>query len=338
MLKDVVQLSLCLYWGHCAIVPVQWGRFPGGGRRYNGAMRLRGSMILCVAVWSVWWSLGCGARGSDDTGRPWTPPAATALGPPGADLLPIPGGTFLMGDADGDDNERPRQVTVAPFRMMRHEVTNGQFAAFVAATGHVTDPERRGVGSVWLRKRWRRIAGADWRHPQGPALSPSAASSIEHWSAHPVVQVSARDGAEFCRHYGLRLPSDEEWEFAARGTDGRRYVWGPEPPPPGDYSRGNFGTRRCCAANGADGYVRTAPVGQYPDGASPFGLLDMAGNVWEWTASPFPGRPGYVALRGTGWGNSLYCWRAAYRHANPPDIGLDMVGFRCAASAHGDEL
>ena len=81
----------------------------------------------------------------------------------------------------------------------------------------------------------------------------------------------------------------------------------------------------------ADGFLRTAPVGSFPRGRSPFGLDDMAGNVWEWTSSRFPGSPGMRVIRGGGWGNNPYCLRAAYRHGNPPDIGLDMVGFRCAA-------
>ena len=236
-------------------------------------------------------------------------------------LAPVPGGTFVMGDAEGDANEAPSQETVAPFRIMRLEVANRQFAAFVAATGHPTDAEVTGAGYVW-DGRWRLVPGADWRHPQGPA------SSIVAKDDHPVVQVSARDAAAFCAWRGLRLPAEAEWEFAARGTDGRRYPWGMEPPGAG--GRANSGTVECCAADAADGYSRTAPVGSFPAGASPFAILDMAGNVWEWTASPFPGKPGLISLRGGGWGNDPYCLRAAYRHGNPPDIALDMVGFRCA--------
>ena len=241
----------------------------------------------------------------------------------GLDLLDIPGGRFVMGDPEGEPDEAPRPAEVAPFRLMRLEVANRDFARFVAETGHVSDPERSGFGWVW-DGRWRRVAGADWRRPAWPD------GGFTPGPDHPVVQVSARDAAAFCAWAGLRLPSEAEWEFAARGGEGRRYPWGDAPPLQEAPHLANFGTVSCCAADAGDGYARTAPVGAYPAGASPFGLLDMAGNVWEWTASAFPGKPGLVALRGGGWGNNPYCLRSAYRHGNPPDIGLDMVGFRCA--------
>ena len=228
-----------------------------------------------------------------------------------------------MGDAEGEADEAPRTAEVAPFRIMRLEVTRRAFAAFVAATGHVTDPERRGFGYVWPG-RWQRQSGADWHRPQGPDQAASEAD-------HPVVQVSARDAEAFCRHYGLRLPTDSEWELAARGFDGRRYPWGNELPETLETRPANYGTTKCCAADDQDGHILTAPVGSYPLGRSPFGLFDMAGNVWEWTASRRPERPDRVILRGGGWGNNPYCLRTSYRHDNPPDIGLDMVGFRCAA-------
>ncbi len=249
-----------------------------------------------------------------------------SMGAEGFDLVDIPGGRFVMGDAAGEPDEAPKEVAVSSFRLMRHEVTNAQFAAFVRASRHRTDPERSGFGYVWFGQ-WQRTPHADWRHPHG------GDSSVSDLADHPVVQVSARDAAAFCGFHGLRLPTEAEWEFAARGTDRRRYPWGDAPPETDAGRHANFGTVNCCAPDPRDGYRTTAPVGSFPSGASPFGLLDMAGNVWEWTASPFPGRPREVALRGGGWGNNPYCLRVSYRHGNPPDIGLNMVGFRCAADA-----
>lgn len=252
---------------------------------------------------------------------------ATVAVPAGAqDLVDVPGGVFVMGDAAGEADETPRRVAVAPFRMMSFEVTNRDFMVFVRATGHRTDPERTGAGYVWTG-RWRLVRGADWRHPHGPA------SSIEDKDDYAVVQVSQRDAAAYCAWAGMRLPSEAEWEFAARGADGRRYPWGDEPPIQSGTRRANFGTVSCCAPDASDGQLKVGPVGRYPAGQSPFGLMDMAGNVWEWTANAHDGQPGQVVLRGGGWGNNPYGLRASYRHGNPPDIGLDMVGFRCAADA-----
>jgi len=251
--------------------------------------------------------------------------AALARPAPAAELVDIPGGTFVMGDPKGEPDEAPRRVSVAPFRIMRHEVTNRQFAAFVHATGHRTDPQRAGAGYVWTG-RWRLVDGADWRHPYGPAAETAGDDAA-------VVQVSQHDAAAYCAWAGMRLPSEAEWEFAARGTDGRRYPWGDAPPAQSGVRRANFGTVACCAPDPSDGYAKVGPVGRFPAGASPFGLLDMAGNVWEWTSNPYPPRPDQVSLRGGGWGNDPYCLRVSYRHGNPPDIGLDMVGFRCAADA-----
>jgi sulfatase modifying factor 1 len=251
------------------------------------------------------------------------------------DRVTLPGGTYLMGDAAGDANENPRTASVAPFALDRYEVTNAQFSVFVKAAGHVTDPERSGTGYVWTDK-WRPVAGATWQRPHGPE------STIDGNQNHPVVQVSQRDAAAYCAWRegrdgrSSRLPTEAEWEFAARGTDGRRYAWGNDAPAQtGNVSkcRANYGTDSCCAPDETDGYRTTAPVGSFPAGRSPFGLEDMAGNVWEWTTTQFPGQKNWFVIKGGGWGNNPYCLRAAYKHGNPPDIGLDMVGFRCAGAA-----
>ena len=206
-------------------------------------------------------------------------PAALELD---AAMASIPGGTFVMGDAEGEPDETPKPATVGAFLLMRLEVTTRQFSAFVAATGHRTDPEKSGGGYVWDRT-WRLLPGADWRHPNG------VASSIDEKKNHPVVQVSARDAAAFCAWLGLRLPSEAEWEFAARGAEGRRYPWGMSPPGTERRRRANFGTVECCA-----------PDARRP-GRQPVGGVDGRGRLGlRHHGGPLIPEPGTLAIFGLG--------------------------------------
>ncbi len=254
-------------------------------------------------------------------------------------MVDVPAGTLRMGAEDGEPAERPvHVVAMSAFSIDRLETTNADFGEFVSATAHVTDAERAGVGWHW-DGAWREVRGADWRHPHGPG------STINRLARHPVVQVSWRDAQDYCAWRGKRLPSEAEWERAARGTGDRVYPWGDAPPREGARYRASYGSDRCCHADRGDGYLFTAPVGTFPLGRSPFGVEDLAGNVWEWVedsfdemfyarspaADPVNRSPaGRKIIRGGGWGNDPRGLRSTLRHANPPDIGLSMVGIRCA--------
>jgi formylglycine-generating enzyme len=271
--------------------------------------------------------------------------------PAPAELLALPGGTFWMGsdeDRYPDDGESPaRPVSVDPFRIAPCTVTNDEFAAFVAATGYGTTAEREGWSFVFggllpadfpptravaQAPWWRQVHGADWRHPEGPG------SGLEGRSDHPVVHVSWLDARAFCRWAGGRLPSETEWEYAARGgLDRRRYPWGDELTPDGEHRMNVFQGRFPEEDTGDDGFVGTAPVHSYaPNG---HGLYNATGNVWEWTADRFgPRRPGQRVTRGGSYlCHDSYCWRyrCAARSGNTPDSSAGNIGFRMAADGPG---
>gem|GEM_PF-1756953 len=237
-------------------------------------------------------------------------------------LVDIPGGLFVMGDPNTIASMPPQWVRVERFVMMESEVTNRMFSAFVESTGYRTDSERTGAGYVYAGA-WTFINGAAWLRPRGPG------TSIFGLEEHPVVQVSQRDAAAFCAWARLRLPTEVEWEYAGRGNqDIRPFPWGEGI----DHRFGNFGDAATALPSGFDGYIYTAPVGTYPAGQSLFGLFDMAGNVWEWTATRDTVVQGHVIMRGGGWGNDFRAQQVTAATNAAINIGMDMVGFRCAGS------
>jgi formylglycine-generating enzyme len=269
-----------------------------------------------------------------------------------------------MGSDDSDgipaDGEGPaREVTLSPFSMAATAVTNAEFAEFAAETGYVTDAERYGWSFVFelllspqaARSASQRVAdapwwvvvqGADWRHPYGPGADDRALPD------HPVVHVSWHDARAYCDWAGARLPTEAEWEYAARGgLAAAKYPWGDELVPGGEH-RANIWQGRFPDFNTAeDGFAATAPVRTYrPNG---FGLYQMAGNVWEWCADHWgtghrrgpltdPAGPGEGATRVVRGGSYLchvsYCnrYRVAARTSNTPDSTTGHTGFRCAVS------
>lgn len=301
-----------------------------------------------------------GPRGCCTPSRPGTPtPGRSAITissvtdsaaaiPPIATPITIPGGTFRMGtdDPDGfpDDHEGPvRTVRVGTFGIDAHAVSNARFAAFVDATGYRTQAEQFGWSFVFARfvgSRIRRTArrlegapwwcvveGASWRAPDGPG------SSLDERLDHPVVHVSWHDARAYCRWAGRRLPTEAEWEYAARGgLDQARFPWGDELEPGGEH-RCNIWQGRFPTHNTAeDGYVGTAPVDAFPPNG--YGLYNVAGNVWEWCSDWFDGARRGRSLRGGSYlCHDSYCnrYRVAARTSNTPDSSTGNTGFRCAA-------
>jgi formylglycine-generating enzyme len=308
--------------------------------------------------------------------------AGGAPGPAPDGMVWVPGGTFWMGSEDFPDAQPRHKVYVDGFWMDKTEVTNEQFAKFVHATGHVTVVERapdpskfprlRGgaqklepfslvfappaqavdLGRTDPRNWWRAVPGACWRRPEGPG------SDLKGRDNHPVVHICYDDAVAYAKWAGKRLPTEAEWEFAARGgLDRKPHAWGDEQKPGGKWHantwQGEFPHRN----TREDGFAGTAPVGSYPPNG--FGLHDMAGNVWEWCADWYqpryllhrpdrnptgphsshdPAEPG-VAKRVQRGGSFLcadgYCKRyvPGARGKGDPESTGNHIGFRCVRAA-----
>jgi formylglycine-generating enzyme required for sulfatase activity len=218
-------------------------------------------------------------------------------------MVRIPGGTFRMGSDRHYPEEAPaHEVRVSGFWISRHAVTNAEFKRFVDATAYVTlaerpanpadypgaNPEMLVPSSVMFQKAvkpvdlrnpynwWTYVAGADWQHPRGPG------SSIAALLDHPVVHVAVEDAEAYAKWRGQELPTEAEWEFAARGgLDEAEFTWGGEYMPNGKPMANNWQGEFPWQNLLQDGYEWTAPVGSFPPNG--YGLFDMAGNVWEWT-------------------------------------------------------
>jgi formylglycine-generating enzyme len=280
-------------------------------------------------------------------------------------MVMLDGGHYLMGTDDLDgfpaDGEGPvRDIELSPFWIDPLAVSNERFAEFVKDSGYATDAERFGWSFVFggllpddfpptqgaaQAPWWRQVHGACWTAPEGPE------TTVEERLDHPVVHVSWRDAASFCQWAGLRLPTEAEWEYAARGgLNQKRFPWGDEREPNGEHQmnvwQGTFPSENTLD----DGYLGTAPVDSFP--ANGFGLHNASGNVWEWCAdwfdNSYPGASpssnptgpdageAKVIRGGSYLCHDSYCnrYRVGARNSNTPDSTTGNMGFRCARTAN----
>ena len=278
-------------------------------------------------------------------------------------MIYIEGGEFAMGSSDRwaypNDGEGPvKRVSVDSFWMDASAVTNREFAEFAEDTGYTTEAERIGWSFVFAgllpdqfpdtrgvanAPWWRQVYGADWQQPEGPH------SSAEDRTNHPVLHVSWTDAVAYCQWADGRLPTEAEWEFAARGgLEGGVFPWGDELEPDGEHRmnvwQGSFPDDNTLA----DGFLGTCEVDEFPPNG--YGLFNMTGNVWEWAADWFdrdfrtqdvgqnptgPARGTHKLQKGGSYlCHHSYChrYRVAARIANTPDSSTGNVGFRCVRS------
>jgi formylglycine-generating enzyme len=270
-----------------------------------------------------------------------------------ADMVWIPAGTFWMGSDRHYSEEAPaHRASVGPFWIDRVPVTNCQLRRFVKATGYITveeiapdtqdcpgalphmlrpgslvfTPTRHPVDLGDWRQWWRFEFGASWRHPYGPR----GGIALDD---HPVVHIALRDAEAYAGWAGKELPTEAEWEFAARGgLDAAEFAWGDELTPDGRHMANTWQGMFPYPNLAEDGYTRTSPVGSFPPNG--YGLFDMIGNAWEWTTDWYSSRyPADAAIsccipEGPA---PNYCrrYRPAARHAQPIDTGMSHVGLRC---------
>lgn len=252
-------------------------------------------------------------------------------GPDGHRLVIVPRGTYAVGSAESLTNPA-RRVTLESFAIATKETTNAQFAAFVAATGFVTDAENQGIGKVALEGmadwKWEQVEGAHWRRPMG-----SRGPGWEELKDHPVTQISGADAEAYCRWLGVRLPTLDEWEVAARAGAATLYPWGKDYDPK---MANTWDGRTHLKNTRLDGFVYTAPTGSFP--ANAWGLYDVIGNVFEYCSGIPAGMPPKESARLiVGRGGSWWCSAGTCHFYNLMDIGqmdrrgsLSNQGFRIA--------